>query len=81
MQIFGEGVPLYLQLARAGDKFIDFGATIVGKPVTKTIKVVNNSAASVQIIVDFWERLPAFFVEKTVAKDEFEHERLEPKIE
>lgn len=63
VSIHGEGVPLHLDLVVPADRFIDLGSTIAGKPVTRAVKVINNSAVAVDAKFDIWDRLP-FFIKK-----------------
>lgn len=56
--IYGKAVPLKLNLVNQLDKFVDFGSVLVGKTVTKTVAIRNESECPVEIVFNFLERLP-----------------------
>ena len=56
--ILGKAVPLKLTLVDQVDKFVDLGSILVGKTQTKTIRVTNECECYLNIIFNFWDRLP-----------------------
>lgn len=56
--VYGQGVPLLLELINSNDKFVDLGATTVKKSVSKTVKVINNSSVDFEVMFGVWEKLP-----------------------
>lgn len=75
----GTGTPLEIELAEQEDKFINLGAVLAEKQVTKTVHVVNRSNAKVHIIFDLYERLPIHTRAKRTLAAEYERE--EPVVE
>lgn len=74
--IEGQGVPLNLEFIDAREKFVDLGSTTVKKTVSKTVKVINNSAAAVEVLFDIWDKLPYYTNPQTRAlADEFTIEK------
>lgn len=70
--IEGQGVPLNLELIDVREKFLDLGSTTIKKAISKTVKVINNSAAVVDVLFDIWDRLPYYADPQTKAlADEF----------
>jgi hypothetical protein len=58
VNILGKAVPLKLAFVDQTDKFVDLGAVMVGKTRVKTVRVLNESECAVNILFNFWERLP-----------------------
>lgn len=68
----GEGVPLRIELANAADKFLDFGAIMVGKDVSKKIRILNKSAVDIDITFDIWDKLPYYSRPAKTLEDGYE---------
>lgn len=69
--ITGEGVVISIELIDHHDKFVNLGNVMTGKRVEKTVKVINNSKASVSIMFDISDRLPLNFAPAKVVPAEF----------
>lgn len=72
VSIHGEGVPLLLDVVNPSDKFIDLGCTTVGKPLSRVVKVINNSVILVDAKFDMSNRLPYFFKKVKTLPPEFD---------
>lgn len=65
-------MPLILELEHASNKLVDLGAPLIGKTVSKTVRVINKSAAAVNVIFELYDRLPYFKRAKKMLSSEFE---------
>lgn len=72
VSIQGQGVPLKLELANSGDKFLDFGAVTVGKKIIKKIRIINKSVVDVDTVFDIWDKLPFYSRPAKIIEDGYE---------
>ncbi|GJQ69846.1 hypothetical protein Trydic_g22394 [Trypoxylus dichotomus] len=72
----GEGTPLVIELVDQEQKFVNLGATLAGKQVTKVVQVINRSNTKIHALFDLYERLPIHHKPKKVLEAEFEKEEI-----
>ncbi|KAI4465642.1 dlec1 deleted in lung and esophageal cancer 1 [Holotrichia oblita] len=70
----GEGSPLLIELVDPEEKFINLGAILAGKQVTRTVQVINKSSTKVCAIFDIYERLPIQNKSQRIIEAEYEKE-------
>lgn len=81
ISVYGEGVPLLLNVVNPDDRFVDMSNTMIGKVAIKSVKVFNNGVVSLDVKFDIWNRLPHFHrIAKTLQPD-FDVEEQPPIIQ
>lgn len=76
--ILGESVPLIVDVYDPMDKCLNLTNVLIGKSITKRVKVVNNSKANICIVFNLFEFLPYFSRPKRVFDSRFEDEIIKP---
>lgn len=74
-----KAVPIELILEDYNERFVNFGGVLAGKTVSKTVKVVNRSLTTVNVVFNLYDRLPYFSKPKRVVEAEFERPPPKPK--
>lgn len=74
IKINGEAVPLLIEVYDPIDRCLNLTSVLMGKSITKRVKVINNGKSTINVTFDLYERLPYFKRPKKTIDREFELE-------